>query len=40
MTAEVVRAGVERSRERLGVQAIDLLQFHWWASSIPPISTR
>ena len=30
MTAEVVRAGVERSRARLGVERIDLLQFHWW----------
>ena len=30
MTAEVVRAGVERSAARLGVERIDLLQFHWW----------
>ena len=30
MTADVVRAGVERSRARLGVDRIDLLQFHWW----------
>ena len=30
MTPEVVRAGVERSRARLGVERIDLLQFHWW----------
>ena len=30
MTAEIVREGVERSRRRLGVEAIDLLQFHWW----------
>ena len=30
MTAEVVRAGIERSRARLGVERIDLLQFHWW----------
>ncbi len=29
MTAEVVRAGVEKSRRRLGVESIDLLQFHW-----------
>jgi aryl-alcohol dehydrogenase-like predicted oxidoreductase len=28
MTAEVVRAGVERSLRRLGVATIDLLQFH------------
>ena len=30
MTAAVVRAGVERSRARLGVERIDLLQLHWW----------
>ena len=30
MTADVVRAGIERSRARLGVDRIDLLQFHWW----------
>ena len=30
MTGDVVRAGVERSRARLGVERIDLLQFHWW----------
>ena len=27
MTAQIVREGVERSRKRLGVEAIDLLQF-------------
>jgi aryl-alcohol dehydrogenase-like predicted oxidoreductase/enamine deaminase RidA (YjgF/YER057c/UK114 family) len=31
MTAEVVRAGVERSLRRLGTETIDLLQFHWWS---------
>ena len=35
MTPEVVRAGVERSRARLGVEAIDLLQFHWWSFEHP-----
>ncbi len=30
MTREVVRAGVERARSRLGVERIDLLQLHWW----------
>ncbi len=30
MTADVVRSGVDRSRARLGVTRIDLLQFHWW----------
>jgi len=31
MTAEIVRAGVERSLGRLGVAQIDLLQLHWWS---------
>jgi aryl-alcohol dehydrogenase-like predicted oxidoreductase/enamine deaminase RidA (YjgF/YER057c/UK114 family) len=35
MTAPIVREGVERSRKRLGVEAIDLLQFHWWAFEHP-----
>jgi len=35
MTPEVVRAGVETCRERLGVDAIDLLQFHWWSFDHP-----
>ncbi len=35
MTRQIVRAGVERSRERLGVEAIDLLQFHWWSFDHP-----
>jgi aryl-alcohol dehydrogenase-like predicted oxidoreductase/enamine deaminase RidA (YjgF/YER057c/UK114 family) len=35
MTREVVRAGVERSRQRLGVETIDLLQFHWWSFDHP-----
>ena len=30
MTAEVVRRGVEERLRRLGVERIDLLQFHWW----------
>jgi len=30
MTPELVRAGVEERRQRLGVACIDLLQFHWW----------
>src|SRR5258707_4524552 len=30
MTPSVVRAGVQRSLDRLGVAQIDLLQFHWW----------
>jgi aryl-alcohol dehydrogenase-like predicted oxidoreductase/enamine deaminase RidA (YjgF/YER057c/UK114 family) len=35
MTAEVVRAGVMRSIERLRVPCIDLLQFHWWTFEHP-----
>jgi len=35
MTPEVVRAGVERSLDRLGVATIDLLQFHWWSFEHP-----
>jgi aryl-alcohol dehydrogenase-like predicted oxidoreductase/enamine deaminase RidA (YjgF/YER057c/UK114 family) len=35
MTADVVREGVERSRRRLGVEMIDLLQFHWWSFEHP-----
>ena len=31
MTAAVVRAGVDRARERLGVDTVDLMQFHWWS---------
>ncbi|MBO67716.1 MAG: aldo/keto reductase [Acidiferrobacteraceae bacterium] len=30
MTASVVNAGVEERMERLNVDIIDLLQFHWW----------
>ena len=30
MTPDVVRAAVEHSLERLGVDRIDLLQLHWW----------
>ena len=30
MTAEIVRRGVEERLARLGVDRVDLLQFHWW----------
>lgn len=30
MTSDVVEQAVRTSRERMGVDAIDLLQFHWW----------
>jgi aryl-alcohol dehydrogenase-like predicted oxidoreductase len=35
MTSEIVRAGIGRSLERMGVDAIDLLQFHWWVYNHP-----
>ena len=35
MTEAIVREGVERSRQRLGVETIDLLQFHWWSFEHP-----
>ena len=30
MDAGTVRAGVERALDRLGVDCIDVMQFHWW----------
>jgi aryl-alcohol dehydrogenase-like predicted oxidoreductase/enamine deaminase RidA (YjgF/YER057c/UK114 family) len=35
MTPEVVRAGVADRLRRLGVERIDLLQFHWWSFGHP-----
>jgi aryl-alcohol dehydrogenase-like predicted oxidoreductase/enamine deaminase RidA (YjgF/YER057c/UK114 family) len=35
MPRDVVRAGVHKSLERLGVESIDLLQFHWWSFEHP-----
>ena len=35
MTPDVVRAGVEERLARLGVERVDLLQFHWWAFEHP-----
>ena len=35
MTPEIVRRGVEERLDRLGVDRIDLLQFHWWTFSHP-----
>jgi aryl-alcohol dehydrogenase-like predicted oxidoreductase/enamine deaminase RidA (YjgF/YER057c/UK114 family) len=35
MTRDVVRAAVERACERLRVEKIDLLQFHWWMFQHP-----
>jgi aryl-alcohol dehydrogenase-like predicted oxidoreductase/enamine deaminase RidA (YjgF/YER057c/UK114 family) len=35
MTRDVVRAGVARAQHRLGVESIDLMQFHWWTFEHP-----
>jgi aryl-alcohol dehydrogenase-like predicted oxidoreductase/enamine deaminase RidA (YjgF/YER057c/UK114 family) len=35
MTADIVRKGVQERLDRLGVDRIDLLQFHWWTFEHP-----
>jgi aryl-alcohol dehydrogenase-like predicted oxidoreductase/enamine deaminase RidA (YjgF/YER057c/UK114 family) len=35
MTADVVRRGVQERLDRLGVEKVDLLQFHWWTFDHP-----
>jgi aryl-alcohol dehydrogenase-like predicted oxidoreductase/enamine deaminase RidA (YjgF/YER057c/UK114 family) len=35
MSADVVRSGIAERLERLGVETIDLLQFHWWMFEHP-----
>ena len=35
MTRDVVRAGVEERLARLGVEKVDLMQFHWWTFEHP-----
>jgi aryl-alcohol dehydrogenase-like predicted oxidoreductase/enamine deaminase RidA (YjgF/YER057c/UK114 family) len=35
MTSEIVRKGVRERLDRLGLPAIDLLQFHWWTFEHP-----
>ena len=40
MTAEIVRAGIERSLTRMGLERIDLLQFHWWMYRASRLSRR
>ena len=35
MTADIVRRGIEERLERLQVDRIDLLQFHWWSFEHP-----
>lgn len=35
MTRDIVRKGVHERLERLGVDCVDLLQFHWWSFEHP-----
>lgn len=35
MTRDIVRAGVHERLDRLGVDRVDLLQFHWWSFEHP-----
>jgi len=35
MTPGIVRAGVQERLQRLGVERVDLLQFHWWTFEHP-----
>jgi aryl-alcohol dehydrogenase-like predicted oxidoreductase/enamine deaminase RidA (YjgF/YER057c/UK114 family) len=35
MTPDIVRAGVTERLQRLGVDRVDLLQFHWWSFEHP-----
>lgn len=35
MTRSVVEQAIERSRRRMGVESIDLVQFHWWDYNNP-----
>jgi aryl-alcohol dehydrogenase-like predicted oxidoreductase/enamine deaminase RidA (YjgF/YER057c/UK114 family) len=35
MTPAIVRAGVTERLDRLGVEQVDLLQFHWWSFEHP-----
>ena len=35
MTADVVRDGIARSLTRMGLDCIDLMQFHWWIFQHP-----
>jgi aryl-alcohol dehydrogenase-like predicted oxidoreductase len=35
MTGDIVRKGVQERLDRLGVDKVDLLQFHWWTFEHP-----
>ncbi|MFN4100915.1 MAG: aldo/keto reductase [Pararhodobacter sp.] len=34
ITRDEVQATIDRSRERLGLERLDLVQFHWWNTSV------
>jgi aryl-alcohol dehydrogenase-like predicted oxidoreductase len=35
ITRQDVEAGIDRSLRRLGVERLDLVQFHWWSYDVP-----
>ena len=35
MTPEIVRAGLERALDRLGLERVDVMQLHWWRYDHP-----
>ena len=37
LTAHDIRRIIDRSRERLGVRTLDLVQFHWWDYDVPGV---
>lgn len=37
LTAHEIRRTIDRSRERLGVRALDLVQLHWWDYDVPGV---
>jgi aryl-alcohol dehydrogenase-like predicted oxidoreductase len=39
LTAKDVDAAVDRSLRRLGVERLDLLQYHWWNYEVPGLET-
>ena len=39
MTRAVVEANIDRSLRRMGVDALDLLQFHWWEYGDDPATS-
>lgn len=35
VTRDQVQATIDRSRQRLGLERLDLVQFHWWDTAVP-----